>query len=128
MKTTTLKTLSMAMIIALGVSACSSEKEEAGVDSGKIMAVDRVDAAADLARENGPEAEDMAFPETAPVATTDAGVAADAAVDGMATTEEATTTAGADMPEANNSATTDAPVTDTVENPNANKTAADGVQ
>lgn len=54
-----------ALIVTLGVgvSACSSDKE-----SGEVLAVDRVDEAAALARKNAPEAEDMDFAETATVA------------------------------------------------------------
>ena len=110
--------LSTAFILTLGasISACSSDKE-GSAESGEVLAVDRVDAAAELARKNAPEAEDMDFPETAPMPVADAE--ADAA---MATTEEAGTSAdmpaatdtaaGADMPAADS---TDMPATDTAE-------------
>jgi cytochrome c5 len=53
-----------ALIVTLGVgvSACSDK------ESGEVLAVDRVDEAAALARDNAPEAEDMDFAETATVA------------------------------------------------------------
>ena len=90
MKKTVLNTaLSTALLVALGfsVSACSSDKEG---ESHEVKAVDRVDEAAKLARANGPEAEEMDFPETAPMPATD--MAADGtAVDGATTAE-----AGAD--------------------------------
>ncbi|WP_350561196.1 c-type cytochrome [Psychrobacter sp. CAL346-MNA-CIBAN-0220] len=83
--------------LGIGVSACSSDKE-----SEEVMAVDRVEDAAALAIKNGPEAEDMAFPETAPVAAADANAMAttdqanaDMPVDAAATTE----VAGAAKPE-----------------------------
>lgn len=78
-----------AVTLGISVSACSSDKE---AKSGEVMAVDRVSAAADLARENGPEAEDMEFPETAPMVVADA----DAGVD------------GADMPAATDTAVVEA--------------------
>ncbi|WP_201597960.1 hypothetical protein [Psychrobacter vallis] len=97
--------LSTAFIVALGfgVSACSGDKEE----SHEVLAVDRVDEAAALARANAPAAEEMDFPETAPMPV----AAADGtAVEGAATTTDttmtdaATATAGAETAE---TATTD---------------------
>ena len=70
------------LALTMGLSACSSEKEEAGAESGEVLAVDRVDDAAELARKNGPKAEDMNFPETAPMP------AADATADAAMSTEE----------------------------------------
>jgi len=106
MKKTVLNTslksaLSMALIVTLGVSvsACSSHDEE------EVYAIDRVEDAAQLARKNGPEAEDMKFPETAPMVT--------------AAAEEATITAAADMPAATDTtgaATTETAVAATPEN------------
>ena len=104
MKKTVLNTvLSTVFIVTLGfgMSACSGEKEgEQG--SHEVLAVDRVDEAAALARKNAPAAEEMDFPKTAPmpVAATDG-----AAVDGTVTTEAgatdvATTTDDATMAEA----------------------------
>jgi len=99
MRKTVLNTaLSTAFIVALGVSvsACGGENEH---DSHEVLAKDRVDEAAALAIKNAPPAEDIDFPETAPMpaAETDA-----AAVEGAATAETATTeaeTTGADMSE-----------------------------
>lgn len=87
MKKTGLNTaLSTAFIIALGfgISACSGEKEG---ESHEVLAKDRVDEAAELARKNAPEAEKMEFPETAPAPVTEA----DGTVDGAATAEAGTT-------------------------------------
>lgn len=67
MKKTVLNTaLSAAMVITLGlgVTACSGDKEG---ESHEVLAVDRVEEASELARQNAPEAEDMEFPETAPM-------------------------------------------------------------
>ena len=86
--------LSTTFIVALGfgISACSGDKEgEHG--SHEVMAVDRVDEAAELARANAPEAEKMDFPETAPMpaAEGDAAVATDGATTADATAADATT-------------------------------------
>jgi hypothetical protein len=119
MKKTVLNTslklaLSMALIVTLGVnvSACSSHDEE------EVYAIDRVEEAAELARKNGPEAEDMEFPETAPMVTADAAdstaVAADGSAD-MATGMPETATA--DSADANTA--TDTPVADSAEMPPA---------
>lgn len=72
--------------VSVGVSACSGDKDA----KGEILAVDRVDQAADIARQLAPEAEDMNFPEATPVA------AMDDAVDEDMTDEEMT--AATDMP------------------------------
>ena len=91
--------LSMAFILALGagVSACSG-----GEEHEEVLAIDRVDEAAELAIKNGPPAQEMEFPETAPMPATDA---ATTDADGTATAEagmadadmaEATTTDGTD--------------------------------
>lgn len=53
-----------AAALGLSVSACSGDKDAA---SGEVLAVDRVDAATDLARKNAPTAEKMEFKETAPM-------------------------------------------------------------
>lgn len=81
------KTLAVTLMITFGagISACSGESKE------EILAVDRVDQAADIARQLAPKPEDMAFPETAPV------VAADTTTDDMATTDT-TETAVAEAP------------------------------
>ncbi|ALF59923.1 c-type cytochrome [Psychrobacter urativorans] len=78
-----------AVTLGVSVSACSNDKE-AATKSGEVMAVDRVDAAAELAIKNGPKAEDMAFEATPPVAT--AAAAAPASAD-AATAETATAAA-----------------------------------
>ena len=83
MKKSVLNTaLITAFIVALGfgVSACSSEKE--GEESDHILAVDRVDEAAEIARANAPAAEKIDFPATAPMP------AADATTDATMSTEE----------------------------------------
>ena len=65
-----------AVTLGVSVSACSNDKEAA---SGEVLAVDRVDAAADLARKNGPKAETIVF-EKAPAVAADAGTDTTAAV------------------------------------------------
>ena len=101
MKKSVLNTaLSTAFIVTLGfgISACSSEKESA--ESDHVLAVDRVDDAAALARKNAPAAEDMDFPATAPMpaadATTDATATEAGAATAEPTTADATATASAD--------------------------------
>lgn len=113
MKKTVLNTaLSTALLVALGfsVSACSSDKEGG---SHEVKAVDRVDEAAKLALANGPEAEEMDFPETAPMPATD--MAADGtAVDGATTAEAGADTDMADSADATMTSTsTDTAATDT---------------
>ena len=81
----------LVLVMGMSVTACSSDKE-AGAESGEVLTVDRVDEAAKLARENAPEAEDMDFPETAPMSVTD--VATDGTTtDGTAMDAEAGATA-----------------------------------
>lgn len=67
------------LVLTLGISltGCSSEHEE-------ILAVDRVDQAADIARQLAPKAEDMAFPEVVAAPMPDATT-----VDMAATTDGA---------------------------------------
>lgn len=93
--------LSAALLVALGfsVSACSSDKEG---ESHEVKAVDRVEEAGKLARANGPEAEDMGFPETDPMAT-------------VATEDATVTAATTDMPAATD--TTGASTTETAAAP-----------
>lgn len=118
MKKTGLNTaLSTAFIIALGfgISACSGEKEG---ESHEVLAKDRVDEAAELARKNAPEAEKMEFPETAPAPVTEA----DGTVDGAATAEAGTT--ATDMTDATDSDvavadSADVPAADTAATPTA---------
>ncbi|MEN6669818.1 hypothetical protein AAJP47_05520 [Psychrobacter sp. B38] len=101
MKKSVLNTaLSTAFIVALGfgISACSGEPEGEH-ESHEVMAVDRVNEAAELARANAPEAEQMDFPETAPMPAAEGEDAA--AVDGAAATDATTdTTAGGSATEA----------------------------
>lgn len=88
MKKTVLNTvLSTAFIVALGagVSACSG-----GEEHEEVLAIDMVDEAAELARANAPEAEDMEFPETAPMPAADATAADGTEVDATATAEAGT--------------------------------------
>ena len=110
MKKTVLNTaLSTAFIVALGVSlsACGGGEEH------EILAKDRVEEAAALAIENAPEAEDMKFPETAPMPAADA---AGTEADGTATAEEGTAdTAMADTATVPDSADADAAATDSAE-------------
>ena len=106
--------LSTAFIVTLsfGISACSSEKESA--ESDHVLAVDRVDDAAALARKNAPAAEDMDFPATAPMPAVDATTDAAATEAGVATAEttaDATATASADSTDTA-VATADQPATD----------------
>jgi cytochrome c5 len=91
------------LVLALGISisACSSEHEE------EILAIDRVEQAADIARQNGPKAEDMEFPEVAPMVVAAADPAADmaapmdgsevATVDAAAGTEDLAVNVGAEL-------------------------------
>ncbi len=114
LNTLSIKVLVTAVILSLGVSACSSEKEGASEGSHEVMAVDRVDEAAKLAIENGPEAEDMKFPKTAPMPATDTAVDGTAAtVEAGATATDTTATSTTDATNADAS-TADAPATPTV--------------
>ena len=95
------------LLVTMGVSlsACSSEKEEAGAESGEVLATDRVDEASELARQNAPEAEKLDFPETEPMPAADT---AEGAEGGAAGTETATTEDGAATDTAGNTATASA--------------------
>ncbi len=116
MKKTVLNTaLSTAFIVALGisVSACSGDKES---ESHEVLAVDRVDDAAKLARENAPEAEDMNFPETAPMPVADAatdGTATDGTATDGTVTDATATEDGATAPEASDATSTESATTET---------------
>lgn len=95
MKKTTIGTALWAtLFLTMGVSlsACSSDKEEAGTESGEVLAKDKVDEASELARANAPEAEDMDFPETAPMPAADT---AEGTEEGATGTEAATAEDGA---------------------------------
>ena len=124
MKKTVLNTaLSAALLVALGfsVSACSSDKEG---ESHEVKAVDRVEEAAKLARANGPEAEDMDFPETAPMPATDM-VEDGTAVDGATTVEAGTDADMAATPSADSGDTATAAATETNATPAADTAATD---
>ncbi|WP_298908000.1 hypothetical protein [uncultured Psychrobacter sp.] len=118
MKKSVLNTaLSTVFIVALGfgISACSGDKEG---ESHEVLAKDRVDEAAELARKNAPEAEELNFPETAPMPAAEADAAAsteDTTEAGAAATSEDTATAGADTEVASTETETksaEAPATD----------------
>lgn len=119
MKKSVLNTaLSTAFIVALGfgISACSGDKEG---ESHEVLAKDRVDEAAELARKNAPEAEELNFPETAPMPAAEADAAASTEATtasteaGAAATSEDTVTAGADTEVASTETeSTEAPATD----------------
>ena len=108
MKKTTIGTALWAtLFLTMGVSlsACSTDKEEAGAESGEVLAKDKVDEASELARANAPEAEDMDFPETAPMPAADT---AEGTEEGAAGTEAATAEDGAATDTAGNTATASA--------------------
>ena len=119
MKKSVLNTaLSTAFIVALGfgISACSGDKEG---ESHEVLAKDRVDEAAELARKNAPEAEELNFPETAPMPAAEADAAASTEATtatteaGTAATSEDTATASADAEVASTETeSTEAPATD----------------
>ena len=87
------------LTMGVSISACSNDKEAAGAESGEVLAKDKVDEAAELARKNAPEAEKLDFPEAAPMpaaetdATTDteAGTETATAQDGTAATDASAT-------------------------------------
>ncbi len=95
------------LLLTMGVSlsACSNEKEEAGAESGEVLATDRVDDASALARQNAPEAENMNFPETAPMPAADT---TEGTEEGAAGTEATTAEDGATTDTAGNTATANA--------------------
>ena len=113
MKKSVLNTaLSTAFIVALGfgISACSGDKEG---ESHEVLAKDRVDEAAELARKNAPEAEELNFPETAPMPAAEADAAA--STEATTATSEDTATASADTEVASTeteSKSAEAPATD----------------
>lgn len=94
------------LTMGVSISACSNDKEAAGAESGEVLAKDKVDEAAELARKNAPEAEKLDFPEAAPMpaaetdstADTEAGTEIATAQDGTVATDtsEAPATASAD--------------------------------
>lgn len=108
MKKTTIGTALWAtLFLTMGVSlsACSTDKEEAGTESGEVLAKDKVDEASELARANAPEAEDMDFPETAPMPAADT---AEGTEEGATGTEAAVAEDGAAADTAVASADTEA--------------------
>ena len=118
MKKSVLSTaLSTAFVVALGfgISACSGDKEG---ESHQVLAKDRVDEASELARSNAPAAEQMDFPETAPMATesTDAE-----STDAESTDAESTDTQG----ETTDAGTTEAAATDSAADMPASDAEAD---
>ena len=110
------------LTMGVSISACSNDKEAAGAESGEVLAKDKVDEAAELARKNAPEAEKLDFPEAAPMpaadtdatAGTEAGTETATAQDGTVATDasatlEAPAIASADTEMAGTDATANAP-------------------
>lgn len=93
------------LTMGVSISACSNDKEAAGAESGEVLAKDKVDEAAELARKNAPEAEKLDFPETAPMPAAET----DATADTAAGTETATAQDGTVATDA--SAASEAPAT-----------------
>ena len=93
------------LTMGVSLSACSTDKEEAGAESGEVLAKDKVDEASELARANAPEAEDMDFPETATMPAADT---AEGTEEGAAGTEATTAEDGAATDTAGNTATASA--------------------
>ena len=93
------------LTMGVSISACSNDKEAAGAESGEVLAKDKVDEAAELARKNAPEAEKLDFPETAPMPAAET----DATTDTEAGTETATAQDGTVATDA--SAASEAPAT-----------------
>lgn len=112
------------LITFMGVSACSSEKEAPNSESGEVMAVDQGNEseATELTNESGAAVEGMSSEGTTPMTSSDADMAAGADM------SSGDATGGSDMSGATDSGATDESGTDTIENPNADQTAADGLQ
>ena len=127
MKKTTIGTALWAtLFLTMGVSlsACSSDKEEAGAESGEVLAKDKVDEASELARANAPEAEDMDFPETAPMPVADTAEGTEEGATGTDTAvaeDGAATDAAGDM--ATTSTDTEAATTDSATTTNTDAAA-----
>ena len=117
--------LSTALIVALGfgVSACSSDKEgEHG--SHEVLAIDRVDEAAEMARAKAPEAEKMDFPEAAaPMPAAEGDAAAGTATTDMATTGTADTATATDSTDAAMTGTDASAATDSADTAATTETA-----
>lgn len=117
MKKSVLSTaLSTAFVVALGfgISACSGDKEG---ESHQVLAKDRVDEASELARSNAPAAEQMDFPETAPMATE--------STDAESTDAESTDAESTDTQETTDAGTTEAAATDSAADMPASDAEAD---
>lgn len=127
MKKTTIGTaLGVTLFLTMGVSlsACSTDKEEAGTESGEVLAKDKVDEASELARANAPEAEDMDFPETAPMPAADTAKGTEEGATGTDTAvaeDGAATDAAGDM--ATTSTDTEAATTDSATTTNTDAAA-----
>lgn len=106
-------------VTVIGVSACSSEKEEPSAEAGEVIGADQSTEDIALDGETGSEIDGMA-----PTAASEANLAAEA--DYRATTGEVTE--ADDMSETTDSGAMNEPDSDTTENPNADKTAASGLQ
>ena len=132
MKKTTIGTALWAtLFLTMGVSlsACSTDKEEASTESGEVLAKDKVDEASELARANAPEAEDMDFPETAPMPAAETaegteegatGTEAATAEDGAAAGDTATTSTDTDAATTDSAAATDTDAAATTTEPATN--------
>lgn len=102
------------LTMGVSISACSNDKEAAGAESGEVLAKDKVDEAAELARKNAPEAEKLDFPETAPMPAAETDATADtAAGTETATAQDGTVATDASEAPATASADTEVASTDT---------------
>ena len=103
------------LTMGVSISACSNDKEAAAAESGEVLAKDKVDEAAELARKNAPEAEKLDFPETAPMPAAETDATADtAAGTEIATAQDGTVATDASATsEATASADTEVASTDT---------------
>lgn len=103
------------LTMGVSISACSNDKEAAGAESGEVLAKDKVDEAAELARKNAPEAEKLDFPEAAPMPAAETDATADtAAGTEIATAQDGTVATDASATsEATASADTEVASTDT---------------
>ncbi len=117
--------LSTTLIVALGfgVSACSSDKEGEH-ESHEVLAIDRVDEAAEMARAKAPEAEKMDFPEAAaPMPAAEGDAAAGTATTDMATTGTADTATATDSTDAAMTGTDASAATDSADTAATTETA-----
>lgn len=117
--------LSTTLIVTLGfgVSACSSDKEGEH-ESHEVLAIDRVDEAAEMARAKAPEAEKMDFPEAAaPMPAAEGDAAAGTATTDMATTGTADTATATDSTDAAMTGTDASAATDSADTAATTETA-----